>query len=87
MQRIDLDLSPGWFAITTYFDGPYYNSRKVSQKYRRLQSRSSKYGSLPLYKRTHKGTMDGWRYLNHVGEKADEHKYVHVCVDVHVTQA
>lgn len=35
-------------------------ARKVSQKYRRLQLRSSKYGSLPLHKRIRKGKMGEW---------------------------
>ena len=61
-------------------------ARKVSQKYKRLQLRSSKYGPLPLYKRTRKGALGEWRYLNRVGKKADERKkvclYVSVCVCV-----
>ena len=35
-------------------------ARRISQKYRRLQLRSSRYGSLPLHKRTCKGTMGEW---------------------------
>lgn len=51
-------------------------ARKVSLKYRKLRLRSSKYGCLPLHKRTRKGTIGKWRYWNRVGKKADEHKKV-----------
>ena len=51
-------------------------ARKVSQKYRRLQLQSAKYGSLPLHKRAHKGMKGEWKHKNRVGKKANEYKKV-----------